>query len=93
MKYDKLKQEQETLENHQSFYATIKRICDRDFVLSSANPLGNIFALQNKIEVFIKTEERLHHRDKDQRLRNAQFAFDWLDKVYLDLIDSGVVWK
>jgi hypothetical protein len=93
MIYNKKLQDLETLENHQSFYATIKRICERDFVLSSANPLGNIFALQNKIEVFIKTEERLHHRDKDQRLRNAQFAFDWLDKVYHDLIDSGLAYK
>jgi hypothetical protein len=35
----------------------------------------------------------LHHNDKDQRLRNAHFAFDWLDKVYHDLIDSGLAYK
>lgn len=92
MIYNKLQQEQETLENHRAFYQTIKQITTRDFVLSSANPINQITSIQNKIEVFIKTEERLHHRDKDQRIRDAQYAFNWLDKTFHDLIDAGYKW-
>ena len=92
MNYNKEKQAQETLENHKEFYKVIKRISEGDFVLSSANPLNHITSLQDKIEVFIKTEKGLGHREKDQRLRDATEADLWLTKVFHDLIDSGVTW-
>jgi len=92
MVYNKIKQEQETLSNHKEFYKVIKRINEGDFVLSSANPLNNITALQEKIRIFIKTESGLGHRDKDQRIRDANEADLWLTKVFHNLIDSGVTW-
>lgn len=92
MNYNKEKQAQETLENHQSFYKTIKRISEGDFVLSSANPINHITSLQNKIEVFIKTEQSLKVKGNDQRVRDAKEADLWLTKVFHDLIDSGVSW-
>jgi hypothetical protein len=48
--------------------------------------------LQDKISVFIKTEKGLKLANKDQRLRDAEFADKWLEKVSLDLIDSGISW-
>ncbi len=90
--YNKIKQAQETLDNHKEFYSTIKRITEGDFVLSSANPLNHITSLQDKIGVFAKTEKGLGHREKDQRLRDAHEADLWLTKVFHDLIDSGVSW-
>jgi hypothetical protein len=92
MNYQKEKQAIETLSNHKEFYKTIKQINEGDFVLSSANPLNNITSLQNKLEVFIKVESGLGHRDKDQRIRDANKADLWLTKVFNDLIDSGVTW-
>ena len=94
MKYNREKQQQETLENHKQFYSTIKRICDREFVLSSSNPLNHITSLQNKIEVFINTEKNLSIRgaNSDQKVRDAEYADGWLLKVFHDLIDSGVSW-
>lgn len=92
MVYNKIKQEQETLSNHREFYKTIKRINEGDFVLSSANPLNHITSLGDKISVFIKTESGLGHRDKDQRIRDANEADLWLTRVFHDLIDSGVTW-
>lgn len=94
MIYNKEAQEYERLENHKSFYNTIKRICEGDFVLSSANPLNHITSLQNKIEVFIKTEKGLSRGtvNRDQRLRDAVKADQWLLRVFNDLIDSGVKW-
>lgn len=93
MIYDKQKQEAETLSNHKEFHKVIKAICDREFVLSSANPLGHITALQNKIEVFIKTEQRLRHKGNDQRIRDGEFAYEWLNQKFSVLIDSGFTWK
>jgi len=92
MKYNKIRQQAETLSNHREFYKVIKRITEGDFVLSSANPLNHITALGNKIEVFIKTESGLGHRDKDQRIRDAHEADLWLTRVFHDLLDSGVRW-
>jgi hypothetical protein len=92
MVYNKIKQEQETLSNHKEFYKVIKRIAEGDFVLSYANPINHITSLQNKIEVFIKTENGLGHKGKDQRIRDANEADLWLTKVFHDLIDSGVRW-
>lgn len=94
MKYNKEKQAQETLENHKSFYKVIKRIAERDFVLSSVNPLNHITSLQDKIEVFIKTEKGLSTGtvNRDQRLIDATEADLWLTKVFHDLIDSGITW-
>jgi hypothetical protein len=92
MNYNKEKQEIETLENHKAFYKTIKQICEGDFVLSAAKPMNHICSLQDKIGVFIKTEKSLKLANKDQRLRDAEFADKWLEKVSLDLIDSGISW-
>ena len=92
MNYNKEKQEIETLENHKAFYKTIKQICEGDFVLSAAKPMNHICSLQDKIGVFIKTEKSLKLANKDQRLRDAEFADKWLEKVSLELIDSGISW-
>ena len=92
MNYNKEKQEIETLENHKAFYKTIKQICERDFVLSGSKPMNHICSLQDKISVFIKTEKGLKLANKDQRLIDAEFADKWLEKVSLDLIDSGISW-
>jgi hypothetical protein len=94
MKYNKEKQAIETLENHKEFYKTIKQICQGDFVLSSSQPMNHICSLQDKIGVFIKTEEALKFGtvNRDQRLRDAEFADKWLESVSLTLIDSGVSW-
>ena len=92
MKYEKEKQAIETLSNHREFYKVIKRITEGDFVLSSANPLNHITALQEKIRIFVKTESGLGHRDKDQRIRDAHEADLWLTRVFHDLLDSGVRW-
>jgi hypothetical protein len=93
MIYNKKLQDLETLENHKAFYATIKEITNREFVLSSAQPIAHICGLIYKIEIFAKTEERLSHREKDQRIRDANYAIDWLMKTYHDLIDSNAVWR
>jgi len=45
MKYNKEKQEIETLSNHKEFYKTIKKICEGDFILSSAQPMNHICSL------------------------------------------------
>jgi hypothetical protein len=94
MKYNKEKQEIETLENHKEFYKTIKQICEGDFVLSSSSPMNHICSLQDKINVFIVNEQlmRTGTVNKDQRIRDANFADKWLEKVSLDLINSGVKW-
>jgi hypothetical protein len=94
MKYNKEKQEIETLSNHKEFYKTIKQICQGDFVLSSAQPMNHICSLQDKIGVFVKTEQGLKTGtvNRDQRLRDAEFADKWLENVSLTLIDSGVKW-
>jgi hypothetical protein len=94
MKYNKEKQEIETLENHKEFYKTIKKICERDFVLSSSQPMNHICSLQNKIGVFIVNEQLMKTGtvNRDQRLRDAKFADEWLENVSLVLIDSGVKW-
>jgi hypothetical protein len=94
MKYEKEKQAQETLSNHREFYKTIKRITEGDFVLSSANPLNHITSLQDKISVFIKTEKGLSSGtvNRDQMIRDAEYADNWLTNVFSDLIDSGVTW-
>ena len=94
MKYNKEKQELETLENHQDFYKIIKQICEGNFVLSSAQPMNHICSLQDKIGVFIKTEQGLKSglKNRYQRILDAEFADNWLEKVSLDLIDSGVKW-
>jgi hypothetical protein len=44
--------------------------------------------------VFIKTEQGLKTgtSNRDQRLRDAEFADKWLENVSLTLIDSGVKW-
>ena len=94
MNYNKERQEQETLSNHKEFYEVIKKICQGDFVLSSSAPMNHICSLQNKIEVFIVNEQmmRVGTANRDQRIRDANFADDWLQRVSLDLIDSGVKW-
>ena len=45
MNYNKERQEQESLENHKEFYEVIKKICQGDFVLSSAAPMNHICSL------------------------------------------------
>ena len=94
MNYNKERQEQESLENHKEFYEVIKKICQGDFVLSSAAPMNHICSLQNKIEVFIKVEQGLKSglKNRYQRILDAEFADHWLQRVSLDLIDSGVKW-
>ena len=94
MKYNKEKQAIETLEYHKEYYKTIKQICEGDFVFSSSHLMNHICSLQDKIGVFIKTEQGLKTGtvNRDQRLRDAEFADKWLESVSLTLIDSGVKW-
>ncbi len=91
MEYDREKAEIETLVNHKDFYKIIKRICEGDFVLSSADPIRHIASLQNKIEVYVKTEERLNNSHKWQHLLDATEADRWLTEKFDDLLESGML--
>lgn len=93
MEYDKHRAEIETLENHKEFGKTIKRICEGDFIISSINPLNHITSLQNKIEVYIKNEERIRNSGKFQNILDANFADSWLTQKFNDLLDSGMLFK
>jgi hypothetical protein len=94
MEYNREKAEIETLENHKGFYVnTIRKIVEGDFVLSSANPLNHITSLQNKIEVYVKTEERLNNGHRFQHLLDAKKADDRLTAIFNDLVDSGLLFK
>jgi hypothetical protein len=93
MEYNREKAEIETLENHKEFYKKIKRICEGDFVLSSADYFGHIASLQNKIEIYIKTEERLNNSHKWQHLLDAKEADRWLTEKFTALHNSGLLFK
>ena len=93
MEYDKHRQEIETLENHKEFGKTIKRICEGDFVFSSADPFGHITSLQNKIEVYIKTEERIKNGRKYQNILDAQEADRWITEKFESFLKAGTLFK
>lgn len=93
MEYDKHRAEIEVLENHKEFKKTIKRICEGDFIISSINPLNHITSLQNKIEVYIKNEERIRNSGKFQNILDANCADSWLTQKFNDLLGSGMLFK
>ena len=94
MEYNREKAEIETLINHKEFYKkTIKRICEGDFVLSSIKTFDHIKSLQNKIEVYVKTEERLNNSHKWQHLLDATEADRWLTEKFHALHNAGVLFN
>lgn len=92
MKYEKEKFEIERLENHKEFFKTIMSIRNGEFILSSANTMNHITSLQDKIEVFIKTEKAIKGSGWTQRVSDAEQADARLFKIFDDLIDSGAKW-